>query len=107
MSTEHAVPVPAPSDHGHVSDHGKRPYMRIFWVLLALTVVEISTIFIPHGTIPHWMLGTFLMTLAFAKAACVAMYYMHLRYDPWMLAAIFVAPFGLALFFSLLLILQY
>lgn len=106
MSAEHATPTAA-HGHDHASDHGKRPYVRIFWMLLALTVIEISTIFIPHNTVPHWMLAVFLMALAVAKAALVAMYYMHLRYDPRMLTAIFVGPFGLAVFFALMLVLQY
>ena len=104
MTTPQATPAPA---HGHEhSDHDKRPYLRIFWMLLALTVVEVSTIFLPNGTVPHWMLGTFLMALAVAKAALVALYYMHLRYDPRLLAGIFLGPFGLALFFAAMMVLQ-
>jgi caa(3)-type oxidase subunit IV len=75
-------------------------------MLLALTVVEVSTIFLPHGVVPHWMLGTFLMALAVGKAVLVAMYYMHLRYDPWLLAGVFLGPFGLALFFACMMVLQ-
>lgn len=105
MSTEHAA---AATQHGDShAGHGKRPYMAIFWSLLVLTIIEVSTLWMPESWgIPHWMLGCFLMALAFGKASLVAAYYMHLRYDPLGLTGIFLAPFGLALFFAVMMVFQ-
>ena len=101
MSTEHAEVI------HHDEGHGKRPYMAIFWLLLALTVLEVSSIFLPEGAVPEFIIAIFLLTLAVGKAALVAMYYMHLRYDPRLLWAVFLSPFALAILFALIIIFQY
>lgn len=101
MSAEHSTLVE------HDEGHGKRPYMAIFWLLLALTVVEVSSIFLPEGAVPDFIIAIFLLTLAVAKAALVAMYYMHLRYDPRLLWAVFLGPFLLAILFAVIIIFQY
>src|SRR5262245_36194949 len=89
------------------SDHSKRPYMTVFWALLVLTLIEVSSIFLPPDTIPKVVVVVFLLSLAVSKAALVAMYYMHLRYDPRSLAVVFVGPFGLAFLFALIILFQY
>ena len=77
------------ADKGH-----KHPnYMAIFWWLAILTVVELGVIFMPIGKVT---IGVMLCALALTKAALVAMYFMHLRFETRTLGLIAVTPLTLA-----------
>ena len=94
--------------HAAHDDHGKRPYMLIFWALLVLTVFEVSTIFIPIPENLHFIVtAPLLMAIAIGKAGLVAAYYMHLRYDPRWLLPVFIGPFVLAILFGIIILIQY
>ena len=76
------------------ADSHKHPnYMAIFWILAVLTVVEIAVVFLPFGKIVN---GTLLCALAVAKAALVAAYFMHLKFETRTLALIAVTPLTIA-----------
>jgi cytochrome c oxidase subunit 4 len=75
--------------------------MGIFWVLLVLTIVEVALTFLG---LPKLLLGSLLVILAVWKAALVAMYFMHLKFERRTLAMIAVVPFILCLFFILMLL---
>jgi cytochrome c oxidase subunit 4 len=64
-------------------------YMAIFWYLAVLTVVEIAVIFLPVAKI---VVGVLLVSLASAKAAMVALYFMHLRLEVKTLGYIALTP---------------
>jgi cytochrome c oxidase subunit 4 len=64
-------------------------YMAIFWYLAVLTVVEIAVIFLP---IAKMAIGVMLVALACAKAALVALYFMHLRLEAKTLGYIALTP---------------
>ena len=64
-------------------------YMAIFWYLAVLTVVEIAVIFLP---IAKLAIGVMLVSLASAKAALVALYFMHLRLETKTLGYIALTP---------------
>jgi cytochrome c oxidase subunit IV len=86
--------VTAAAAHGHATAEHKHPnYMNIFWVLLVLTVVELIVVFLPFGKFTN---GTMLCALALAKAAIVAMYFMHLRFELRTLAMIAITPLVIA-----------
>lgn len=75
-------------------DHKAPPYMIIWGVLAALTVLEVLFAF--TGLSKFW-LATGLIAMAMWKALLVAMYFMHLRFEPrrlWLLAA---SPIPLAI----------
>jgi cytochrome c oxidase subunit 4 len=77
----------APADH-HTN------YMAIWAALFALTVVEVGVAFLAFAKI---VIILVLIGLAAWKALLVALYYMHLKYEPrrmWLLAA---SPLPLAL----------
>ena len=57
----------------HLQKHPN--YLGVFWVLAALTAVEVAVTYLPLPRIPV------LLPLALAKASLVAMYYMHLKFD--------------------------
>jgi cytochrome c oxidase subunit IV len=81
--------------------HREPNYMAIFWWLAALTVIEIGVIFMPW---PRLAIGTLLVALAVSKAALVAMYFMHLRFETRTLGYIALTPLilGALLVFVLL-----
>ena len=73
--------------------HKHPNYMAIFWVLAILTVVEIAVIYLP---IAKFTIGVLLCVLAVTKAALVAMYFMHLRFEAKTLGWIAVTPLAIA-----------
>ena len=76
------------------ADSHKHPnYMAIFWMLAILTVVELVVIFLPFGKFTN---GVLLCGLALGKAALVAMYFMHLKFEARTLGLIAVTPLAIA-----------
>lgn len=71
----------------------KRPYVAILVFLAIVTVVEVQipTLGAAWG-ISHPLQIMFLMGTAAIKAAMVALYYMHLRYEPRVLRLLPVGP---------------
>jgi cytochrome c oxidase subunit 4 len=74
-----------------VDSHAKHgpSYMAVFWYLAVLTVVEIAVIFLP---IAKMAVGVMLVSLASAKAALVALFFMHLRLEVKTLGYIALTP---------------
>ena len=68
---------------------GAATYLIIAAFLIVLTAMEV-TVFYVHALRP--VLVPVLIVLAAAKFALVAMFYMHLKYDGWLLSAIFMFP---------------
>jgi len=63
------------------------PYMLIWGVLFILTMAEVGYAFL---SLPKFWLSFGLIVMAVWKAVLVALYYMHLRFEParlWVLAA--------------------
>jgi cytochrome c oxidase subunit 4 len=83
------------------AEHKGPSYMAIFWYLAVLTVIEIAVIFLPIGKLA---IGILLVALACAKAALVALYFMHLRFETKTLGYIALTPvvIGALLVFVLL-----
>ena len=74
--------------------HKHPNYMAIFWYLAILTVVEVGVVFLPFGKVVN---GTLLCALALGKAALVAMYFMHLRFDHAWFSYVFIGPLIIAI----------
>jgi cytochrome c oxidase subunit IV len=70
----------------------KTNYMAIFWWLAALTVIEIAVILPGFNKV---VVGSLLVALAVTKAALVAMYFMHLRFETRTLAYIALTPLAI------------
>ena len=79
---------------GGVPHPGAATYLIIAAFLIVLTVMEI-TVFYVHPLRP--VLVPVLLVLAAAKFALVAMFYMHLKYDGWLLTGVFVFPLTIAM----------
>jgi cytochrome c oxidase subunit IV len=75
------------------SEHKHPNYMAIFWYLAVLTVVEIGVI---YTGLPKFTIGVLLCALALAKAALVAMYFMHLKFETRTLGMVAITPLLIA-----------
>jgi cytochrome c oxidase subunit 4 len=73
--------------------HAHPNYIGIFVFLAVLTAVELGVAFLPW---PKMVLILLLIFLAVWKAVLVALYYMHLRYEPTRLRLLAIAPLPLA-----------
>ena len=74
-------------------EHKGPSYMAIFWYLAILTVIELIVIYLP---LAKFTIGVLLCALALGKAAMVAMYFMHLRFETRTLGWIAVTPLAIA-----------
>ena len=74
-------------------EHKHPNYMAIFWLLAVLTAIEIAVVFLPFGKLIN---GTLLCALAVGKAAVVAMYFMHLKFETRTLGLIAITPLAIA-----------
>jgi cytochrome c oxidase subunit 4 len=74
--------------------HKHPNYMAIFWWLAILTVVELAVVFMPMSKIT---IGVLLCALALAKAALVAAYFMHLKFETKTLTWIAFTPLVIAI----------
>ena len=79
----------------------KRVYLWVVFWLALLTAVEVGIAFL---AINPTLLTVSLLVLAFVKALLVALYYMHLRYDPTILSIIGGFPFFLAVVMLLIIL---
>jgi cytochrome c oxidase subunit 4 len=67
-------------------------YLAVWGGLFVLTVVEVAAVYL---RIPRHLLVLALLLLAAWKALLVALYFMHLRFEPKRLALIALAPLPL------------
>ncbi|MBM4439914.1 MAG: cytochrome C oxidase subunit IV family protein [Candidatus Rokubacteria bacterium] len=74
--------------------HKHPNYMAVFWWLAILTVVEIGVVFLPIGKI---LIAVLLCAFAVAKAALVAAYFMHLKFETRTMTWIAVTPVAIAI----------
>jgi caa(3)-type oxidase subunit IV len=80
--------------------HAHPNYMRIFWILLVLTIVEVA---VAYMGLPKLLLASLLIVLAVWKAALVALHFMHLKLEKKTLTWIALSPFILCVFLILML----
>ena len=79
--------------------HKEPNYMGVFWWLLGLTILEVAIIYLP---IAKMAIAVMLVTLAVTKAALVAIYFMHLKFERRTLALVALSPFVLCVFLILM-----
>ena len=75
--------------------HSESIYMKIFYYLLVLTILEIV---VALPTYAPLMKGILLIGMALGKAALVAMYFMHLRFERVTLGVIAFTPLVICVF---------
>jgi cytochrome c oxidase subunit 4 len=87
---------PAHPGEQHTHGPGDGLYFRIFWILVAITALEVSTYFWEDWFGDwSWNLAVpLLLVLMVVKFGLIASFFMHLRFDSRLLTRIFY--FGLA-----------
>ena len=100
MSTTIDVDDDSPVHPGEHHDHGPSDatYFKVFWVLVAITALEVSTYFwdewFGEGS---WSFAVpLLLIMMVVKFVLIASVFMHLRFDSRMLTRIFYFGLGLA-----------
>ncbi len=85
-----------------VDQHPQPNYLAVFIGLAILTALEVAVTFTPLPRVP------ILIPMMLLKAALVALYYMHLKYDRKLFAVLFIIGlgFGISLMISFLLLIQ-
>jgi cytochrome c oxidase subunit 4 len=81
--------------------HPQPNYMGVFWWLLALTIAEVT---VAYTHMPKPIMVILLVGMAFTKAAMVALYFMHLKFERSTLTLIALTPLILCVFLSLMLL---
>jgi len=71
------------------NDHAEPNYWGVWLALLILTVVELAVVYL-H--LPKVVMVISLCALALAKAALVAAYFMHLKFEKYALMLIVMSP---------------
>jgi cytochrome c oxidase subunit IV len=80
--------------------HKEPNYMAVFWWLLVLTIIELAVIYMPLARLA---IVVMLVVLAVTKAALVALFFMHLKFERITLGWIALSPFVLCVFLILML----
>ncbi|OGW84579.1 MAG: hypothetical protein A3C35_05215 [Omnitrophica bacterium RIFCSPHIGHO2_02_FULL_46_11] len=73
--------------------HKKPNYAAIFWALFILTIFEIAIANMPFAKVAVVLLLVF---LAIVKASLVALFYMHLKFEKFIIYVIVLFPLFLA-----------
>lgn len=81
--------------------HEEPNYLAVFIWLTVLTVIEVAVVYLPVSKL---VIATGLIGLAVSKAALVAIYFMHLKFEKKVLWWIAVIPAILCVFLILMLL---
>lgn len=81
--------------------HAEPNYMGVFYWLAALTAIEVGVVYLP---LTKFATGAILVVLAFTKAALVALYFMHLKFERRTMLLIAATPVILCVFLMFMLI---
>ena len=104
MTEKQGLEGAAPATGGAPTARERGSYLAAFAVLVALTLVEIGLV--RSQGLPHRAAVTALVGLAAAKAALIALFYMHLRYETRILKVTVLGPLAAPAVYGLLLMLD-
>lgn len=99
-----AQPGPVEAQAEAHEEHEEPPYFLIWGVLLVLTLAEVGYAFLD---LPKFWLALGLIVMAMWKALLVALYFMHLRFEPRRLWVLAVSPLPLVAILILAVITEY
>jgi cytochrome c oxidase subunit 4 len=86
--------------HAEADAHTQQNYMPVFYWLVGLTIAEVA---VAYTTMPKLIMVVLLVGMAFTKAAMVALYFMHLKFERSTLTWIALTPLILCIFLALML----
>jgi len=81
--------------------HTEPNYIAVFVLLAVLTAVEVGVVYLPLTKLAQ---AAILVVLAFTKAALVALYFMHLKFERRTMLVVAVTPVILCVFLMFMLI---
>jgi cytochrome c oxidase subunit IV len=81
--------------------HAEPNYIAVFVWLAVLTAIEVGVTFLPLTKLAQ---GAILVVLAFTKAALVALYFMHLKFERRTMLLVAVTPVILCVFLMFMLV---
>jgi cytochrome c oxidase subunit 4 len=81
--------------------HAEPNYIAVFIWLAVLTAVEVGVVYLP---LTKFAQAVILVVLAFTKAALVALYFMHLKFERRTMLLVAVTPVILCVFLMFMLI---
>lgn len=84
--------------------HSKPNYMIVWGILAVLMLVKVGLTYIG---LPKSLTVILLVLVAIWKASLVALYYMHLRWEPRRLIIMVLAPLPLALILVLVVLVEF
>ena len=87
----------AHAEEHHPPSH-TRLYINIFFVLFALTMIEVFASYLTDVGVPLWGEIAALILLAVIKGVLVVMFYMHLRFDSRWFSSLFATGVIIAVF---------
>jgi len=87
-----------------VGVHDAPNYMLIWLYLFIMTVVELGVAFLP---ISKEVIVLFLLVMAFWKALLVALYYMHMKWEPVRLRLLALVPLPAAAILIVVMLMEY
>lgn len=80
----------------------RKEYLVIFGILFVLTVLEVALVYVPG--IAKNLIISGLILLAVVKAACVALFFMHLKHETRVLRLTVAIPLSLPPIYALVLV---
>ena len=108
--TEHAHENPggeavAVGGEGHAEGHTHPRYMLVWFWLALLTVAEVAVVW--FTALPKSWIVMALLLMAVWKALLVALYFMHLRFEPLRVAIVATSPLPLAVLLIMIVLQEY
>ena len=88
----------------HAEEHKAPNYMLIWLYLFILTVVEVGVAFLPIAKV---LIVLSLLVMAFWKALLVALYYMHMKWEPNRLRLVALAPLPAVAIMIVVILMEY
>ena len=92
------------SEQAEATGHPQPNYVAVFWSLFVLTICEIIVANLHQFAKP--MIVVALVFLAIIKASLVALFYMHLKFEKFIIYFIVIFPLFLAVTLTVLVLLD-
>ena len=83
----------------HNDPSTKRDIWRTYWIVLAITIFEVSIAFTSH---PHILLKWTFIVLTLVKAYIIVFFFMHLKHERKFLKYIILLPFLFIVYFIIM-----
>lgn len=98
------------TDIAHTEEHegmSKARIWKVFFILLAITVVEfIIALAIPQAAMPNLVRNIIYVVLTLVKAYYIVAFFMHLKFEKYVLISIILLSFIFIIYFIVLMLVE-